>query len=381
MPHALRVALAWALLISGHAPFYRGEPPRVGGHNRDAEERDRRMRTRYRIERRALLTGGTAFTLAAVAGAKVPLAQTLEKVSFQTNWRAQAEHGGYYHAVASGIYRRYGIDCEIRMGGPQQNPAQLLLAGRVDFIMSNGFQALNYVRENLPFLTIGAIMQKDPQVLMTHEGNGINSFEDMRGRPILIGASGRVTYWPFLRRRFGFTDEQIRPYTFNVGPFLADRMAIQQGFVSSEPFAAMQAGARPRVFLIADAGYNNYNTTIDVSRRMVAEKRDLVQRFVSATMEGWTQYLAGQNIEAANAQIKRDNPEMDDAKIAYAIQVMNSNGIVMSGDALNLGCGAMTHERWQSFYEGMRDVGLYPAGMDFRQAYSLDFVNKRVGLA
>lgn len=339
------------------------------------------MRTRYRIERRALLTGGTAFTLAAVAGARVPLAQTLEKVSFQTNWRAQAEHGGYYHAVASGIYRRYGIDCEIRMGGPQQNPSQLLLAGRVDFIMSNGFQALNYVRENLPFLTIGAIMQKDPQILMTHEGNGINSFEDMRGRPILIGASGRVTYWPFLRRRFGFTDEQIRPYTFNVGPFLADRMAIQQGFVSSEPFAAMQAGARPKVFLIADAGYNNYNTTIDVSRRMVTEKRDLVQRFVSATMEGWTQYLAGGDISAANALIKRDNPEMDDAKIAYAIQVMNSNGIVMSGDALNLGCGAMTDARWQSFYEGMRDVGLYPAGMDFKQAYSLDFVNKRVGLA
>jgi NitT/TauT family transport system substrate-binding protein len=339
------------------------------------------MRTRYRIERRALLTGGTAFTLAAVAGARVPLAQTLDRVSFQTNWRAQAEHGGYYHAVAAGIYRRYGIECEIRMGGPQQNPSQLLLAGRVDFIMSNGFQALNYVREGLPFLTIGAIMQKDPQILMTHEGNGINSFEDMRGRPILIGASGRVTYWPFLRRRFGFTDEQIRPYTFNVGPFLADRMAIQQGFVSSEPFAAMQAGARPKVFLIADAGYNNYNTTIDVSRRMVTERRDLVQRFVNATMEGWTQYLTGQNIEAANTLIKRDNPEMDDAKIAYAIQVMNSNGIVMSGDALTLGCGAMTDARWQSFYEGMRDVGLYPAGMDFRQAYSLDFVNKRVGLA
>ena len=340
------------------------------------------MRTRYRIERRALLAGGTAFTLAAVAGARVPLAQTLEKVSFQTNWRAQAEHGGYYHAVASGIYRRHGIDCEIRMGGPQQNPSQLLLAGRVDFIMSNGFQALNYARENLPFLTIGAIMQKDPQILMTHEGNGINSFEDMKGRPVLIGASGRVTYWPFLRRRFGFTDEQIRPYTFNVGPFLADRMAIQQGFVSSEPFAAMQAGARPKVFLIADAGYNNYNTTIDVSRRMVTEKKDLVQRFVNATMEGWTQYLsAQQDITAANAAIKRDNPDMDDAKIAYAIKVMNENGIVMSGEALTLGCGAMTDARWQSFYEGMRDVGLYPAGMDYKKAYSLEFVNKRVGLA
>jgi len=339
------------------------------------------MRTRYRIERRALLGGGAALALAAVPGARVPHAQTLDRVSFQTNWRAQAEHGGYYHAVAAGIYRRHGIECDLRMGGPQQNPAQLLLAGRVDMIMSNGFQALNYVRENLPFLTIGAIMQKDPQILMTHEGNGINSFEDMRGRPVLVGASGRVTYWPFLRRRFGFTDEQIRPYTFNVGPFLVDRMAIQQGFLSSEPYAAIQGGARPKVFLIADAGYENYNTTIDISARMVAEKRDLVQRFVNATIEGWTQYMTGQGIEGANALIKRDNPEMDDAKIAYAIRVMNENGIVRSGEALTMGIGAMVAPRWQRFYETMRDVGLYPAGMDYTRAFSLDFVNKRVGLA
>ncbi|MBU8542350.1 MULTISPECIES: ABC transporter substrate-binding protein [Roseomonadaceae] len=339
------------------------------------------MRTRYRFERRALLTGGGALALTAVAGARIPLAQTLDKVSFQTNWRAQAEHGGYYQAVAAGIYRRHGIDCEIRMGGPQQNPAQLLLAGRVDFIMSNGFQALNYVRENLPFLTIGAIMQKDPQILMTHEGNGINSFEDMKGRPVLIGASGRVTYWPFLKARFGFTDEQIRPYTFNVGPFMADRMAIQQGFISSEPFAALQAGARPKVFLIADAGYQNYQTTIDVSRRMVAEKKDLVQRFVNATIEGWASYMAGQDVAAANTAIKRDNPEMDDAKIAYAVRVMNEAGIVHSGDSLQLGIGAMTEARWKSFYEGMRDVGRYPEGMDYTKAFSLDFVNKRVGLA
>jgi NitT/TauT family transport system substrate-binding protein len=337
-------------------------------------------RTRYRMERRAMLSGA-ASALAAVPGARVAVAQGRDKVAFQTNWRAQAEHGGYYHALTAGLYERAGLDVEIRMGGPQQNPAQLLLAGRVDLIMSNAFQALNYARENLPFLCIASVMQKDPQILMTHEGNGINSFEDMRGRPILIGAVSRVSFWPFLRRRFGFTDEQIRPYTFNVGPFLQDRMAIQQGFLSSEPYAAIQGGARPRVFLIADAGYNNYNTTIDISQRMVNERRDVVQRFVNATIEGWTQYMTGQGIEAANALIKRDNPEMDDAKIAYAIRVMNENGIVRSGDAMTLGIGAMTHERWQSFYETMRDAGLYPANMEFRRAYSLDFVNKRVGVS
>lgn len=339
------------------------------------------MRTRYRVERRALLTGGVGLALVAVPGARIGRTQSLDRVSFQTNWRAQAEHGGYYQAVANGIYRRAGIECDLRMGGPQQNPAQLLLAGRVDMIMSNGFQALNYVRENIPFLAIASIMQKDPQVLMTHEGNGINSFEDMRGRPILVGASGRVTYWPFLRARFGFTDEQIRPYTFNIQPWLADRMSIQQGFLSSEPFSALQAGARPRVFLIADAGYENYQTTIDISQRMVNERSDLVQRFVNATIEGWAQYMRKENIEAANRLIIRDNPEMTMERIDYAIDSMNRNGIVMSGDAERLGIGAMTHERWERFYNGMRDAGLYPAGMDFRRAYDLRFVNRRVGLS
>lgn len=337
------------------------------------------MPTKFRFERRALLGGTIASALVPVAGARVS-AQVLDRVSFQTNWRAQAEHGGYYQAVAAGIYRRHGIDCELRMGGPQQNPAQLLLAGRVDFIMSNGFQAISYVRENLPFLTIGAIMQKDPQILMAHPNVGHDTFESMRGKPIMIGAAGRVTYWPFLRARFGFTDEQIRPYTFNIQPFLADRQAIQQGFLSSEPFSAIQAGVTPKVHLIADAGYENYQTTIDVSRRMVTEKRDLVQRFVTATIEGWTQYMASQDVGAANALIKRDNPEMDDAKIAYAVRVMNENGIVRSGDALTLGIGAMSDARWERFYQTLVTAGVNPAGLDVKRAYALDFVNQRVGV-
>jgi NitT/TauT family transport system substrate-binding protein len=345
----------------------------------DNDEGASAMRTKWRIDRRRALglLGGAA--LVPVAGGRVS-AQTLDKVSFQTNWRAQAEHGGYYQAVAAGIYRRYGIECDLRMGGPQQNPSQLLLAGRVDMIMSNGFVALNYVRENLPFLTIAAIMQKDPQILMTHEGNGIERFEDMKGRPILVSAEGRVTYWPFLKAKFGFTDDQIRPYTFNLAPFLQDRGAIQQGFLSSEPYAARAAGANPRVFLIADAGYENYQTTINISRRLMTEKRDLVQRFVDATVEGWTQYMRRQDIAAANALIMRDNPEMTQDKIDYAIEAMNRHGIVLSGDAEILGIGAMTHERWERFYATMVAAGVYPAGLAIRDAYSLDFVNRRVGL-
>jgi NitT/TauT family transport system substrate-binding protein len=336
------------------------------------------------------LSRRTALTLAGAAGAGVALpgvlrqttAQGLDKVSFQTDWRAQAEHGGFYFAQANGLYKKYGIDCDLRMGGPQQNPSQLLLGGRVDMIMANGFEAINYIKENVPFLTIAAIFQKDPQVIISHPGVGHDTLEALKGKPILVGAIGRVTYWPFLKARFGFTDEQLRPYTFNSAPFLADKQMSQQGFVSSEPYSIEQeAKFKPVVHLLADQGFDNYNTTINISRKLMGEKRDPVQRFVNATLEGWGEYLkAGPGNAAANTLIKKDNPDMTDDRIEFAIKVMNERGIVKSGDALKLGVGAMTDERWKRFYETMVGVGVFQAGLDVKKGYALDFVNKGVGI-
>ncbi|MET3893277.1 NitT/TauT family transport system substrate-binding protein [Bosea sp. OAE506] len=337
--------------------------------------------TKYRLTRRGALglIGGSA--LVAVPGARVS-AQTLDKVSYQTNWRAQAEHGGFYLAAANGIYKKYGIDAEIRPGGPQQNPSQLLLGGRVDMIMSNSFEAIRYAQENIPFLCIASIFQKDPQVIISHPGVGNDSLAALKGKPILVGAAGRTSYWPFLKAKFGYTDEQIRPYTFNMAPFLADKTISQQGFLSSEPFAIQkQGGVTPVVHLIADAGFENYNTTINISQKMVAEKKDLVQRFVTASLEGWAAYMKGQDVAAANAQILKDNPDMDQEKIDYAVKVMNANGIVLSGDATTLGIGAMTDARWGSFYKTMTEAGVFPAGIDLKKAYSLEFINKGVGKA
>jgi NitT/TauT family transport system substrate-binding protein len=337
---------------------------------------------KYRIDRRRalrLLGGTAAVSLVSVPGARVQ-AQTLDKVSYQTNWRAEAEHGGFYLALTNGIYKKYGIDCDLRMGGPQQNPSQLLLGGRVDMIMASAFEGLNYVKENLPFLCIAAIFQKDPQVLISHPNVGNDTLADLKGKPILIGAAGRTSYWPFLRVKFGYSDDQIRPYTFNMAPFLADKNISQQGFLSAEPYAIMQAGVNPVIHLLADAGFENYQTTINISRKMMDEKKDLVQRFVNASLEGWAEYMKGGPAnEAANAMIKKDNPEMTDDKIAYAIRVMNEKGIVRSGDALKLGIGAMTDQRWKSFYQTMADAGVFPKGLDVTKAYSLAFVNKGVG--
>jgi len=344
------------------------------------------MTAAYRLDRRTALRAVAGFALTGPLLAPLgrrPRAQALDRVSFQTDWRAQAEHGGYYQAIAAGLYRKAGIECDLRPGGPSLNISQLLLAGRVDMAMSNSFEAFTYVRENAPFYTIASIFQKDPQVLIGHPDTGFDSFEKLRGRTLLIGSGGRVTYWPYLKRKYGLSDSQLRPYNFNMAPFLADKNAVQQGFLSSEPYSIAQAlGRPPSVLLIADAGFSAYQNTIVISRKMADDKKDLVQRFVDASLEGWAQYLkGGPGIAAANALIKEANPDQTDDRIAYAIKVLNERGIVMSGDALQGGIGAMSDRRWRDFYQSMIEVEVLPKGLDVGRAYTLEFVNKGIGKA
>ena len=330
----------------------------------------------FGMARRALLTGTAATALLPCnAGA-----QKVDRVVFGTNWRAQAEHGGFYHAVAAGIYRRYGLDVAIRQGGPQINSAQLLTAGRLDFNMGGSlFGALNYVVSGVPIVTVAAIFQKDPQILMAHPGQGNDTLAALKGKPIMISAGGQTTFWQYLKLRYGYTDSQIRPYTFQLAPFLVNKKAITQGYLTSEPFKAEQAGVKPVVMLLADSGYTSYTTTIETRTQVVRDKAELVQRFVDASIEGWYGYLNG-DTAAADALIKRDNPEMTDDYIAYSREAMKRHGVVVSGDALALGIGAMTDARWNEFFETMTKAGVFKPSLDYRRAYTLAFVNKKVGM-
>ncbi len=305
-----------------------------------------------------------------------------EKIRFGIDWTAEAEYGGFYQAVATGIYRKHGLDVTIEQGGPQVNHLQLLVSGQLDFaIISNSLLALNLVQQDVPYRAVAAIFQKEPAVLIAHPGAGNDSFEAMRGKPIMISADTRAGWWNFLKARFGFTDAQVRPYTFNLQPFLADKGAIQQGFLGSEPFTIRQAtGEQPVVLLIADAGYTGYGSLIGTSDKLIAQNPDLVQRFVDASIEGWYSYLDG-DPAPGNALIKQANPEMTDALIANGRDSMKQHGVVVSGDAVKDGIGAMTAARWQEFAQSMVKAGLYPASIDPTRAYTLQFVNKRVGLA
>jgi NitT/TauT family transport system substrate-binding protein len=327
---------------------------------------------------RALLSAAPFLALMWFSGSRV---HAEDKVAFGLDWKAEAEYGGYYQAVAQGIYRRHGLEVTIREGGPQVNQAQLMMAGRLDFdLASNGFLALNFVRENLPFVAVAAMFQKDPSVLIAHAGQGHDSFPALKGVPIMISGDSRAGWWNFLRAKFGYSDSQIRPYTFNLAPFLTDKSAVQQGYLGSEPYSIEQESHEtPVVLLLADAGFDGYASLIATSRQIATEKPDLVQRFLDASIEGWYSYLYG-DPAGANALIKQANPEMSDALIAYGRAAMIKYGIVDSGDTLKVGIGAMSAARWASFTNALIEQGVYPKGTDPTGAYTLSFVNKGVGL-
>jgi NitT/TauT family transport system substrate-binding protein len=293
-----------------------------------------------------------------------------------TDWRAEAEHGGIYQALATGIYARHHLDVEIRQGGPNLNQAQLLAAGRADFsVQSNSFEPLNFVRQGVPIVMVAAAFQKDPQVLIAHPGSGNDTLAAMRGKPILISAASRENFWQFLKLRYGFSDDQIRPYNFSMAPFLANRNAIQQGYLTSEPYAIeLATKEKPITILLADQGYQSYAAMIATTEHTIDTKADLVQRMVAATMEGWRSYLAD-DPAPANALIEKDNPEMNDALLAHARDAMKANGLVTSGDAATLGIGAMTDARWQGFFQFATDAGIYPKDLDYKKAYTLRFVD------
>ena len=312
----------------------------------------------------------TLLVLTGAMAATHTSAQELTEVTLGTSWYAQAEHGGFYQAKATGIYEDYGLDVSIEMGGPQVNGMQLLAAGKTDFQMGYSVRAINAQSEGVPITTVAASFQKDPQVLITHKD--ITSFEQIKGRETLISTSARQTYWPWLKNEYGFTDAMAEPYQFSLTPFLNDKKKVMQGYMSSEPFSLRNEGADINVYLLADQGYPNYSATIETREEMVEEKPVVVKKFVQASMAGWVSYF--QNPEPGNELIKQDNPEMTDDQIEYALEKMRESEMLTAGPAAKHGVGTMTHERWEEIFEFMKEADMVPEDLDYKKAYTLEFL-------
>ncbi len=315
------------------------------------------------------LAGLLLATLGAAASA-----QAQEKFSYTTNWYAQAEHGGFYQAVANGLYKKEGLDVTIRMGGPQVNIMQLMAAGQTDCVMGYDTQTFKSWEQGINAVTVAAAFQKDPQVLIGHPGV-VNKMEDLKGKTILISSAANTTYWPWLMSTYKLEASQARPYTFNIQPFIADKNVVQQGYLSSEPYAIeKEAKFKPNVFLLSDHGWPPYSTTIVCLDKTVKEKPKAVAAFVKASMEGWKSYLKG-DPTPANLLIKKDNPNMTDDKLAHGIKMLNETGMVFGGDAAKLGAGIVTDARMKATFDMMVAMKLLdPSKVDVKNTYTTQFV-------
>jgi len=311
--------------------------------------------------------------LAALCGLALS-AVAQEKFSFTTNWYAQAEHGGFYQALASGLYKKEGLDVALKMGGPQVNIMQLLAAGQTDCVMGYDMQTFSGWEQGINSVTVAAAFQKDPQVLIGHPGH-LNKLEDLKGKTILISAAANTTYWPWLKDKYKLDDSQKRPYTFNIQPFIADKNVVQQGYLSSEPYAIeKEAKFKPSTFLLSDFGWPPYSTTVVCMEKTLRERPKAVAAFVRASMQGWKDYLKG-DPSAANALIKKDNPAMTDDRIAVGIKLLNDSGMVFGGDAAKLGVGIVTDDRMKKTYDMLVAMKLLdPAKVDLKRTYTTQFV-------
>jgi NitT/TauT family transport system substrate-binding protein len=328
-----------------------------------------------------------SLTLVAIMAASLcslpSAAQTPEKVIFSTNWKAQAEHGGYYQALADDSYRKCGLEVEIRQGGPSVNNRPLLPVGKIDFLMGgNMLQAFDMVRQKIPTVVVAAHFQKDPQGMLAHPGQGYEKFEDLKKAPVLFIASYSLSsFYQWMRSQHGFREEQVKPYNFSLAPFLANKKSAQQGLLTSETYSYEKETRTPvKFFLLADNGWSTYSNTVETRVDLVEKKPKVVQCFVDASALGWVNYLHGDN-KAANALIKKANAEMTDDLIEFSIRKMKEYGIVESGDALGKGIGAINGANVKDFHDKMVKAGLFkPGEIDIAKSYTTRFVNTGVGV-
>jgi NitT/TauT family transport system substrate-binding protein len=310
-----------------------------------------------------------------------PAARAADKITFGLDWLAEPEYGGYYQALATGIYKKYGLDVTIVEGGPQVNTAQMLISGHLTFdITSNSFLALNFAQENIPFVAVAAGFQKDPDILIAHPGQGNDSFGDLKGKPIAVSSDTRASWWLFLKSKFGYSDAQLRPYGYSLAPFFTNKQAIQEAYVTDEPYLIKQkTGEFPVIMMLPDAGFDGYASLIATSDKLVQTNPDLVRRFLQASAEGWYSFLYG-DPSPAFAAIQQANPDMTPGLLQYGYDQLKQRGIVDSGDAKTLGIYAMTDERWKSFFDQMAKAGLYDPSLNYKAGYTLQFVDQGFGL-
>ncbi|MDB5799201.1 MAG: putative transporter protein periplasmic substrate-binding component precursor [Rhodocyclales bacterium] len=324
-------------------------------------------------------TIASTLATAALLSALSLSAEAAEKIRFGLNWLPQAEMCGFYQAKATGLYDKAGLDVDIIPGGPDRNIPLIVAAGELDLAMGSSFTTLNMVNRNIPAKTIAAYLQKDPQTLVAHADQGVKTLADLKGRPIMVAKFSQAEFWQFLKQKHGFSDSQLRPYTYSAAPFLNNPQAVQQGYITEDAMLLGKELPKPPVsILLADYGYQNYATTVFGMNSVLEKRKAVVAAFIDASRQGWEQCINGDYTPAMTATLVA-NPQHGEPLYHFKMKQMRDMGLVDSGDAKKGGLGAMSDARWKEFFTTMAAAGVYPAKLDYKSAYTLDFVSAKSG--
>ena len=324
--------------------------------------------SRRQLSRRDALAGGLAAGGAIVWRPR--RARANAKVRLLTNWFAEPEHGGFYHAVATGLYDKAGLDVELRQGGPSLNVMQLLAGGEADVVMSYDIQIMTASEKGIPVKAIFTCFQFDLIGLLTRPD--VNSLAELKGRKVYFAGSGYSTYWPWLKQKYGYTDDMAGPKASNLQTFITDPTSAVAGYITSEPYVAEQHNIATKFFLFANDGYPTYANTMATTADFIKNNPDAVAAFTRASLEGWKAYM--QDPTAGNALIKKINTNMDDGQINFGLKKIREVKAIESGDAATMGIGVITPERWQKTRDFLVSANLLAAGTDTTQSMTTQFV-------
>ncbi|WP_348550249.1 ABC transporter substrate-binding protein [Acidithiobacillus sp.] len=304
----------------------------------------------------------------------VGLAEGDTTVVFGTQWFAEAQQGGFYEALANGVYKKYGLNVIIKMGGPNINGQQLLSAGQYQFYQGRGINQLVALDHKLPLVTVAAFFQKSPDCIYAHDDIR-NPYQLANEKyKILVAPDDMQSWWPWAIRKFGYKASQAGVYTGSIIPFLANKNIAQQGYYGAEDFMIMKSGEKFRTFLLTDYGYPEYSGTIQTTDNMVRHHPGIVKRFVEASLIGWKEYL--QNPAPGNFLIRKANPKQTSDQLAYSMKTIVDGQLLEDAKAKSVGIGIMTARRWKRIFKMAVHNGLVNKHLLWRKAFTLTFINR-----
>ena len=323
--------------------------------------------TRIMTARFALLA--SALLLGSLGAAQ---AQDLPKATLVLNWFPEPEAGGFYAAVADGLYKAKGLDLTILPGGPSVNGTSLMAAGRVQFAELDAAAVLFARDQGIPALGVFATFQTFPQGLMYHSEKPLKSFADLAGRQVAVSPGAQ--YWEYIVSKYKLDGKvQVVNYNGQLADWLRDKNRVTQNYVTSEPFFARKSGAAPRSLLIADSGYNPYGNLVSTTESYLKDNPKLVKAFVEATQEGWKRYLA--TPAKYDAVMIAANKDLTPDYLAFSAKAQKP--LIATGDALKYGLGYMSADRWNTLLGQMTDLKLFKTKLEASAAFDMSQFPKK----